>query len=159
MKPNITHFPYDLRKPIKSYSLPNQYKEISGISVLENNHSLAFVQDEAVQIHTFNLTSERVIKHTKHEAGDTEDIAVAGNTAYLLKAGKHPAIYKVTNFNSKDSHFKRYNLDLHKDQDPEGLCHDAKRNRLLIACTQSVVLVSTEAAFFSTSTCKNLRRG
>ena len=137
MKPNITHFPYDLRKPIKSYSLPNQYKEISGISVLENNHSLAFVQDEAVQIHTFNLTSERVIEHTKYEAGDSEDTAIAGNTAYLLKAGKHPAIYKVTNFNSKDSHFKRYNLDLHKDQDPEGLCHDAKRNRLLIACKGS----------------------
>ena len=134
---STTHFPYDLRSPIKSYSLPNQYKEISGISPLETNDSLAFVQDEAVQIHTFNLTSERVIEHNKHEAGDSEDITIAGNTAYLLKAGNHPAIYKVTDFTCKNAHYERYDLDLHKDQDPEGLCHDVKRNRLLIACKGS----------------------
>ena len=136
-KPNATHFPYDLRTPIKIYSLPNQYKEISGISPLASNNSLAFVQDEAIRIHTFDLTSEKITEHTKHEAGDSEDIAIVGNTAYLLKAGKHPAIYKVTNFSSKNAHFKRYDLDLQKDQDPEGLCHDAKRNRLLIACKGS----------------------
>ena len=130
MIPNTMHFPYNLRKPIKSYSLPNQYKEISGISALENNSSLAFVQDEAVQIHTFDLISERVLEYAKYDDGDSEDIAIAGNTAYLLKTGKHPAIYKVTNFNSKDSHFKRYNLDLHKDQDPEGFATTLKE----IAC-------------------------
>ncbi|QNJ27481.1 hypothetical protein SynSYN20_03189 [Synechococcus sp. SYN20] len=135
---STTHFPYDLRSPIKSYSLPNQYKEISGISPLETNDSLAFVQDEAVQIHTFNLTSERVIEHNKHEAGDSEDITIAGNTAYLLKAGNHPAIYKVTDFTCENAHYERYDLDLHKDQDPEGLCHDVKRNRLLIACKGSI---------------------
>ena len=131
------HFPYDLRTPMKIYSLPNQYKEISGISPLASNNSLAFVQDEAIRIHTFDLISEKITEHTKHEAGDSEDIAIAGNIAYLLKAGKHPAIYKVTNFTCKNAHFKRYDLDLHKDQDPEGLCHDVKRNRLLIACKGS----------------------
>ena len=131
------HFPYNLRKPIKSYSLPNQYKEISGISALENNSSLAFVQDEAVQIHTFDLISERVLEYAKYDDGDSEDIAIAGNTAYLLKTGKHPAIYKVVDFTCENARYERYNLDLHKDQDPEGLCHDAKRNRLLIACKGS----------------------
>ena len=134
---NTMHFPYDLKTPMKIYSLPNQYKEISGISPLASNNSLAFVQDEAIRIHTFDLISEKITEHTKHEAGDSEDIAIAGNIAYLLKAGKHPAIYEVTNFNSKDAHFKRFDLDLHKDQDPEGLCHDVKRNRLLIACKGS----------------------
>lgn len=137
MMPNTTHFPYNLRTPIKSYSLPDQYKEISGISALENNNSLAFVQDEAIQIHTFDLISEKVTEHTKHEAGDSEDIAIAGNIAYLLKAGKHPAIIKVTDFTCENAPYEHYKLGLHKGQDPEGLCHDVKRNRLLIACKGS----------------------
>lgn len=130
-------FPFNLNDPKKSYSLPNQYKEISGISPLESNKFLAFVQDEVVQIHIFDLISGTVTELTKHDDGDSEDIVIAGNTAYLLKAGKRPAIYKVINFTHKNSHYERYNLDLHKDQDPEGLCHDFKRNRLLIACKGS----------------------
>ena len=130
-------FPFNLNDPKKSYSLPNQYKEISGISPLESNKFLAFVQDEVVQIHIFDLISGTVTELTKHDDGDSEDIVIAGNTAYLLKAGKRPAIYKVINFTHKNSHHEGYNLDLHKDQDPEGLCHDFKRNRLLIACKGS----------------------
>ena len=95
------------------------------------------MQDEVIQIHLLDLNSGKVTEHTKHDDGDSEDIVIAGNTAYLLKAGKEPAIYKVTHFNSEHAHFKRYNLDLHKDQDPEGLCHDIQRNRLLIACKES----------------------
>ncbi len=131
------NFPYNLNDPVKSYSLPNQYKEISGISPLESNNSLAFVQDEAVQIHIFDLVSGTVTEHTKHDDGDSEDIVIAGNTAYLLKAGKQPAIYKVHDFTRKNANYEYYNLGLHKDQDPEGLCHDLKRNRLLIACKGS----------------------
>ena len=130
----MTHFCYDFCHPIKRYSLPDQYKEISGLSPLEGNNTLAFVQDEAVQIHLFDLNSGTVMEHAKHDDGDSEDIVVAGETAYLLKAGEQPAIYKVTHFNSKDAHFERYDLDLHKGQDPEGLCHDIPYNRLLIAC-------------------------
>ena len=131
------NFPYNLNNPAKSYSLPNQYKEISGLSPLESNNSLAFVQDEAVQIHIFDLISGTVTEHIKHDDGDSEDIVIAGNTAYLLKAGKHPAIYKVTDFTCNNAPYEQYRLDLDKDQDPEGLCHDDERNRLLIACKGS----------------------
>jgi len=130
-------FPYDLSTPTKSYSLPNKYREISGISPLASNNSLAFVQDEAVQIYNFDLISETISEYVKHEDGDSEDIAVAGNTAYLLKAGKHPAIYEFTNYTRKNAYREYYELGLRKDQDPEGLCHDVKRNRLLIACKGS----------------------
>ena len=130
----MTHFSYDFWHPIKRYSLPDQYKEISGLSALEGKNTLAFVQDEAVQIHLFDLNSGMVTEHAKHDDGDCEDIVIAGETAYLLKAGKQPAIYNVTHFNSEDAQFERHDLDLHKEQDPEGLCHDIPRNRLLIAC-------------------------
>lgn len=100
----MTHLSYDFCHPIKRYSLPDQYKEISGLSPLEGKNTLAFVQDEAVQIHLFDLNSGTVMEHAKHDDGDSEDIVVAGETAYLLKAGEQPAIYKVTHFNSKDAH-------------------------------------------------------
>ena len=95
------NFPYNLNNPANRYSLPNQYKEISGLSPLESNNSLAFVQDEAAQIHILDLLSGTVKEHIKHDDGDSEDIFIAGNTAYLLKARKHPAIYKVTDFTRK----------------------------------------------------------
>ena len=107
---SYTHFPYDLSAPTKSYSLPNKYKEISGISPLASKDSLAFVQDEAVQIYTFNLISGIITEYIKHEDGDSEDIAIAGNTAYLLKAGKHPAIYEFTNYTRKNSYREYYEL-------------------------------------------------
>ena len=133
----MTHFPYDLNHPARSYVLPGQYKEISGLSPLESNDSVAFVQDEAIQIHLLDFNNGTITELTKHDDGDAEDIAIVGTTAYLLKAGKQPAIYQATDFDGGDSNFQRYDLELHKKQDPEGLCHDARRNRLLIACKGS----------------------
>ena len=89
----MTCFPYDLNHPDRSITLPDQYKEISGLSPLESNDCLAFVQDEAVQVHLFDLSSRTITELVKHGDGDSEDIAVVGTTAYLLKAGKQPAIY------------------------------------------------------------------
>lgn len=130
----MTLFPYDLNHPDNSYSLPDPYKEISGLSPLEGNNCLAFVQDEAVQIHLFDLASATITELAKHGDGDSEDLAVIGTTAYVLKSGKQPAIYQVSDFQSNHAHFESYDLALDKNQDPEGLCHDARRNRLLIAC-------------------------
>ena len=133
----MTCFPYDLNHPDRSITLPDQYKEISGLSPLESNDCLAFVQDEAVQVHLFDLSSRTITELVKHGDGDSEDIAVVATTAYLLKAGKQPAIYQVNNFKSNNAHFDRHALPLDKDCDPEGLCHDVTRNRLLIACKGS----------------------
>ena len=133
----MTCFPYDFSHPVKRYGLPDQYKEISGISPLEDNDSLAFVQDETVQIHLIDLKTGTITELAKHDDGDAEDIAIAGTTAYLLKAGKQPAIFSVTAFQGKHADFRRYDLGLQKQHDPEGLCHDAQRHRLLIACKGS----------------------
>jgi uncharacterized protein YjiK len=130
----MTSFHYDLNHPDNSYSLPDPYKEISGLSPLEGNNCLAFVQDEAVQIHLFDLASATITELAKHGDGDSEDLAVIGTTAYVLKSGKQPAIYQVCDFQSDHALFKQFDLALEKEQDPEGLCHDASRNRLLIAC-------------------------
>jgi len=43
----------------------------------------------------------------------------------------------------------RYDLNLNEEYEPEGLCHDAKENRLLIACRGSPINGGTERKIFS----------
>lgn len=145
----MTNFPYDFSHPAKRYTLPDQYKEISGISPLEDNNSIAFVQDEAVQIHLFDLRSGAMTELAKHDDGDAEDIAIVGTTAYVLKAGKQPAIDRVTEFQGEHAKSQRYGLELKKHHDPEGLCHDARRHRLLIACKGSANKNDTMRAIYA----------
>jgi hypothetical protein len=59
------NIPYDLKNPKKIYKLPNKYKEISGIWPLQGPNSPAFVQDEAMRIYQFDLSSEEVTKGKK----------------------------------------------------------------------------------------------
>ena len=141
--------PYDLKDPAKKYELPNKYMEISGICPIHEYNSLAFVQDEAVRVYQFDLSTEEITEYVEHEPGDSEDIAIIGNTAYILRAGERPAIYRITGYNSGTARCERYDLNLNKDYDPEGLCHDAKKNRLLIACKGSPIKGDTIRKIFS----------
>jgi uncharacterized protein YjiK len=97
------------------------------------------VQDETVRVYEFDLSSQAITQHVKHKYGDSEDVVIIDNTAYLLHAGDRPAIYKLTGYNSGSAEYERYALDLDKAYDPEGLTYDAKGNRLLIACKGSPI--------------------
>ena len=131
--------PYDLNNPTELGELSKKYMEISGICPIQDNNSLAFVQDEAIRVYQFNLSTKEITEYVKHYPGDSEDIVILGNTAYILHAGKRPAIYRITGYNSGSAQCERYDLNLNKDYDPEGLCHDPKENRLLIACKGSPI--------------------
>jgi uncharacterized protein YjiK len=146
------NIPYDLKNPTKKYKLPGKYMEISGICPIRGSDSLAFVQDEAIRVYQFDLSSQEITGYVKHEFGDSEDIVILGNTAYILHAGRRPAIYKITGYNSGSAQCERYDLNLDKDYDPEGLCHDTNENRLLIACKSSPVKGDKVRKIFSFDT-------
>jgi len=78
--------PYNLKKPKKTYKLPKKYVEISGIWPLPGKNALAFIQDEAIQINHLDLASEKITSFVKHDSGDSEDIVILKNTAYILMA-------------------------------------------------------------------------
>ena len=143
------NIPYDLKNPKKIYKLPNKYREISGIWLLQGLNSLAFVQDEAIRIYQFDLSSEEITKYAKHGSGDSEDIVILGDTAYILQAGKRPAIYKLADYMDGSAQCNRYDLNLNEEYNPEGLCYDAKENRLLIACKGSPINGDTKRKIFS----------
>jgi uncharacterized protein YjiK len=126
--------PYDLDSPRESYKLPKKYEEISGICPIPDTDSLAFVQDERIRVYEFDLSSERINKFNSYQTGDSEDVVILDNTAYILTAGEYPAIHELTDYTSPRAPIERHGLDLDEKYDPEGLCHDANRNRLLIAC-------------------------
>ena len=143
------NIPYDLENPKKTYELPKKYREISGIWPLQGLNSLAFVQDEAIRVYRFDLSSEKITKYAKHKSGDSEDITIIGNTAYILTAGERSAIYRVTDFMDGSPQYDRYDLNLDEKYNPEGLCNDAQENRLLIACKGSPTHGDTERRVFA----------
>lgn len=128
---------YDLNRPNRTYKLGKRYREISGICPVPGSNSLAFVQDEKIRVYGFDLSSEKIKKTKAFQSGDSEDVVVLGNSAYILVAGANPAVYKLTDYTDRNAPIGRYALELSVDYEPEGLCHDANGGRLLIACKGS----------------------
>jgi uncharacterized protein YjiK len=132
-------FPYDLNRPDATYKLGKKYREISGIWPLPGSETLAFVQDELIRVYQFDLATEEISRSEASLEGDSEDVVILGRTAYILVAGGQPAIQKFTDYTDQKAPIARYDLGLDKAHEPEGLCLDAKGDRLLIACKGSPV--------------------
>lgn len=123
-------FEYNLSKPTKSFVLPVALNEISGITTLGQNE-IACVQDEIGTIFIYDLTKETIIKEYPSKLiGDFEEIALVGNTMYLLRSDG--VLIEHLNYSKLSSEKKEYSLHLPSTNN-EGLCYDKRNNRLLIA--------------------------
>jgi DNA-binding beta-propeller fold protein YncE len=103
-----------------------------------SDKEVALIQDEDGKIFYFDLEKGVVTrKITFGKDGDYEDLKIAGDTAYILRSdGK---IYEITNLSGTSSGIvkNKYVTGLSSQNDTEGLCYDAKHNRLLVACKGS----------------------
>jgi len=128
-------FPYDLDNPDKKYSLPEYLAEISGLSYY-NEEMILCVQDEKAEIYVFNTDNMKIDdKYKFGKQGDYEDIAVIGQTAYLIRSDGH--IFEVENFDSENRKVTDHNTPLSAKNNTEGLTYDKISNSLLIACKGS----------------------
>ncbi|GAB3815933.1 hypothetical protein GCM10028895_10620 [Pontibacter rugosus] len=119
-------------KPLATWQLPVELREISGIALLPDN-KMACIQDEEGVIFIYNLGSKNIEDRIKFAGpGDYEEIAVAGTTAYVLRSDG--AVFEVSDFNSKKPTVTEHKSVLAATQDTEGLAYDEKNKRLLIAC-------------------------
>lgn len=124
-------FPYNLQQPDDTYTLETKLDEISGINPMRGN-CLACVEDELRDI--YELKNGKISNHfSSGKNGDSEDIVVINNKAYILDAVKC-TIYEYKDFKKSMKNPKKHNLKLKKDFDPEGMCYDKYTNCLLIAC-------------------------
>ena len=115
---------------IRTWDLPSELKEVSGIAYLDNSR-FACVQDEVGTIFIYNLSSKKIEKKIPFgEPGDYEDIAVQGNTAYVVRADG--TLFQV-DLNAGGGVVQKFDTPLSVLQNIEGLCFDKQNNRLLMA--------------------------
>ncbi|OIP45287.1 MAG: hypothetical protein COZ16_10840 [Flavobacteriaceae bacterium CG_4_10_14_3_um_filter_31_253] len=122
---------YHLSEPEKIWEMPYELNEISGFELLENQKIIA-ENDEEGKLYIYDLKNksiEKTISFGKDD--DYEDIAINGETAYILRSDG--TIFEIINYKTIPKTIKHLTF-LSQDDDTEGLFFDASKNRLLIAC-------------------------
>jgi len=126
------NFPYDLLHVDKKVELPSKLREISGLGLIDQER-FAAVQDEKGNIYIVDFRSGE-IEHKIDFAGDGdyEGITLVGDDAWVLKSNGD--LYRVKDFLDEEKiKITKYETDLSKKNDLEGLAYDKENNRLLIA--------------------------
>lgn len=125
---------YDLKQPKEKYYLPYVLEEVSGLSFKVPNSILA-VDDETGRVFEYDL-SKRKISHsmTFHSADDFEGVEMVDSTVYVLKSDGD--VFEFEYSSDKKPKAKKYETNLSKKNDTEGLGYDPINNRLLIVCKE-----------------------
>ncbi len=126
-------FPYHLNDPDLAFDMPNELKEISGLSLTSDGQMLAAVNDEKGIIFLLDKSNGAIKSRIQFkDAGDYEGIEIVGNDAWVCKS--NGTLYQVKNFAEPNPEVQSHKSFLDKENDLEGLAHDPANNRLLIAC-------------------------
>ncbi|HPI19737.1 MAG TPA: SdiA-regulated domain-containing protein [Candidatus Kapabacteria bacterium] len=123
-------FKYNLSKPDIKQQLPPVLNEVSGLTDIDSKH-VALVQDELGIVFIYDFVNGKIISQYEFEdAGDFEGLTYTGNSIYILRSDGRLTEWK--NFLNEDAKFTHHQLNLQTSNN-EGLCYDAKHNRILIA--------------------------
>lgn len=115
---------------LQKWDMPKRLREISGLVYLDAER-FAAIQDEEGIIFIYNRGSEKIEKEIPFAAdGDYEDIALVGNTAYVVRSDGR--LFEVDMDKGKSS-VQEYKTPLTAKHNVEGLCFDKANNRLLLA--------------------------
>jgi uncharacterized protein YjiK len=127
--------PYDLGAPSAKHILPGGLAEISGISYYKPD-IIACIQDEKGFIYLYDVKSKKIASTCKFgNSGDYEDIAVVGDTAYVLRSDG--VIFEVIGFINSERSINKISTSLSGRNDTEGLAFDSVTQTLLIVCKGS----------------------
>ena len=128
-------FPYQVNEPGRSWKLPPELAEISGLSYIDGQR-LACVQDEKGIIYIFSLKAGVVESKIEFgDDGDYEGIEIIDKDAWVLKS--NGTLFRITDFlEKKGSVVKKFSTALSGKNDTEGLAYDPVNNSLLIACKE-----------------------
>lgn len=121
---------YDLSKPSFSLILPEELREISGLTAIDST-TLACIQDENGILFIYDIQKNRITRQYSFNIdGDYEGITRVGNTMYVLRSDG--ALFEISNYQSSNSTLTSFTTGIPANNN-EGLCYDADNNRLLIA--------------------------
>lgn len=125
---------YNLKRPSEKHFLPYVLEEISGLTY-KNPSNVLTVDDESGKIFEYDLKQRKIVHSiTFYKADDYEGIELVGEDVYVLK--NDGDIFHFNYSEEKETISKKYETELHSDNDTEGLGYDRSRNELLIACKE-----------------------
>lgn len=125
--------PYDFENPSEKFLMPDNLKEISGLSYYKNNQ-LACVNDEEGKVFMYDLVKKEVVdKIPFGKDGDYEGIEVVGDEVFVLKSNGKLKSFKIglpfeREIDCSDPDVIEY----------EGLAYDSKSKNLLLAAKERV---------------------
>ncbi len=126
---------YDFSSPDVSFKLKSDLKEISGLTVLDDQH-LAAIQDEKGKIYSIRISDGKIVEDKRFaKNGDFEGIELLGDTFYVLRSDGD--IYEVSGWPTDDTDSEKFETFLSTKNDTEGLAYDAANNRLLVVCKEN----------------------
>lgn len=125
--------PYQFDAPSAIYTLADELEEISGLSFSKDDEYLLAVQDEDGLVYYLDKKNGEIIKKIEFwKEGDYEGIEAVDNDVFVIKSSG--TVYWVQNAGSKKLDTQKFNYDLNKDNDVEGLAYDKVNHQLLLVC-------------------------
>lgn len=123
---------YNFKQPESQYFLPYVLSEISGLSYRTNGNLLA-VNDETGVLFEFSLEKKDIISAVDfYNPGDYEGVEEVGNKIYVLESDGD--VYSFEWNSAEKVKTKKYESQLSRKNDAEGLGYDQETHSLLIAC-------------------------
>lgn len=124
--------PYTFDQPSRSFVLPDELVETSGLTALPEGR-LATIQDEEGIVYVLSPDSGGVEARLPFgEKGDYEGITWAGATGFVLRSDG--TVIELAGSISEMHQIAVHETPLRRKNDTEGLGFDSARGRLLIAC-------------------------
>ncbi|MFN3488051.1 MAG: SdiA-regulated domain-containing protein [Emticicia sp.] len=120
-------FRYDIDKPNNRMEMPQNLKEISGLSFYKENQ-LACVNDEKGTVFIYDLTSQEVVETIDiGENGDYEGIEVVEDEIFIMKSNG-----KIKGFKISDSSERKIDCSDNDVKEYEGLSYHPQTKSLLL---------------------------
>ena len=127
--------PYNLAAPSVVINLVSEdLKEISGLSPTEEPGVFCTIADEKGEILFIDGNGGGAILRRVlfRDKGDFEGVEKVKKCLYAVKSKGE--IYEIKHWESGTPKTRSFETTLSKEDDVEGLCYDARRNALLLAC-------------------------
>ena len=126
--------PYRFSEPVATFALPDELREISALTVLDDRH-LGAVQDEEGKLYVLDQeTGEVTAVMPFGPPGDYEGIELASGRLFVLRADG--ALFEVEGWGGGDTSVRTYATGLGTACNAEGLGFDETTGKLLIACKE-----------------------
>ena len=120
---------YDFERPDLKWSLPSVLNEISDIAALSESE-VACVQDERGVVFVYDIRHKRITDEVRFAPkGDYEGLTIADSKLFVLRSDG--LLFELSSLRHHPS-VQTYELHL-PFKESEGLCLDARHDRLLIA--------------------------